>query len=124
MTTDIQHMTTRQLKRYMSKGIIQVEINPYYKGKDMSEIKLEELEEFQRFKHLLGHGISQSEASRRYDIPQATISRWVKLDHIPRLGMDRNRVLIDEAYISYYAHKYKKLDPGQGRRNDNLLFDS
>ncbi|MGB9899147.1 MAG: hypothetical protein ACPLTO_14655, partial [Thermanaerothrix sp.] len=47
-----------------------------------------------------------------------TIIRWVKCGYIKQLGVDRNKVLIDEADIAYCSEIYKK----RGRQG-RVLFN-
>jgi len=74
----------------------------------------ENLPEYQKHAHLKGTSIWLSEASRKYQIPQQTISRWVATGIIARMGLDGNRVLVDEADVAYCAEVYYK-NGGQGR---------
>lgn len=118
---DISTLTQTELKRLQSRGIIEVRIKPGYEGKDISTMEITDLQDFKPYKKLLGKGISISEASRRYRLNHSVISRWVRDGHIPNLGMEKNRKLVDEAYIAYYANEYNKIAKS-GRRTDKLLF--
>ena len=118
---DISTLTQTELKRLQSRGIIEVRIKPGYEGKDITQMEITDLKDFKQFKHLRGLGISISEASRRYGLNHSVVSRWVRDGHIPQIGMDKNRKMVDEAYIAYYAGEYKKIAKS-GRRTDKLLF--
>lgn len=80
------------------------------------------LKSFQSFDDLRGVAISISAAARKYNIPQGTISRWVSKGYIKKMGMDKNRVLIDESDIATVADIYRK-DPGHGRSTVKKLVD-
>jgi excisionase family DNA binding protein len=81
-------------------------------------IPKENLPEYQRFKNLIGNPISISAAARKYHVHHQTISRWVARDLIQRVGMDRNRILIDEADVAYCASVHKK----RGARRGTWVF--
>jgi predicted site-specific integrase-resolvase len=59
-----------------------------------------------------------SKAARDYEIPHQSISQWIKAGYIRKVGMDKNRVLVSEQDVAFYANMHKKFG-GQGRR----LFD-
>jgi hypothetical protein len=77
-------------------------------------IPKEELPEYQKHAHLKGQAIWQSEAARKYNISSKTISRWVSAGIIKSLGMDGNKMLIDEADMAYCAEIYHQRS-GQGK---------
>ena len=77
--------------------------------------KKEDLPEYKKFSSLKGNPIWLSEAERKYDISTQTLSRWVKAGYIPKIGLDGNRVLLNEQDVAYCAEIYKKRG-GQGRR--------
>jgi len=58
-------------------------------------------------------GISLSEASRRYNIPHQTISRWVKAGYINKLMYDGYALYIDENRMEQIANAYH-IRPGRG----------
>ena len=61
-------------------------------------------------------GISQSAASRKYNIPQRTISRWVERGEVLIIESENKReVYADERSLNKQVSKYQK-DPGQGKR--------
>lgn len=74
----------------------------------------EQLPEYKKHKHLKGVSIWLSEAARKYDIPQPTISRWVSSGYIKTLGMNGNRILADEADVAYCVEVYRQRR-GQGK---------
>jgi hypothetical protein len=61
-------------------------------------------------------GISQSAASRKFGVPQRTISRWVQSGDIPVLKRTNREVYIDETICKKKAEIYLK-NPGQGKRS-------
>jgi len=79
-------------------------------------IRKEDLSEYQVFAKLIGMPIWMSEAARKYNIPQQTISRWAKAGIIKRVGNDGNKILIDAADVAYCAKIYHERNTKQGRR--------
>jgi predicted site-specific integrase-resolvase len=76
--------------------------------------KKEDLPEYKKHAKLKGMTIWISEAARKYDIPNPTITRWVKAGIITTLGWDRNKRLINEQDVAYCAEIYTK-HKGQGK---------
>jgi excisionase family DNA binding protein len=74
----------------------------------------EELPEYKRFKNLIGNPISISAAARKYNVHQRTVSRWVSRDYIQRIGIEKNKILIDEADVAYCASIHKKRGAKRG----------
>jgi predicted site-specific integrase-resolvase len=68
----------------------------------------------QKYAHLKGKLIWLNEASRRYKIPQQTITRWVQKGILQRVSETGHRVYVDEAAMAYCAEVYH-LRRGQGR---------
>jgi len=111
----LQNLSMTDLINLVKHGMVSVTMTqeitiPYTMDK-------EEIE--QKYAHLRGTPISISAAARKYNLQHPTISRWVKRGYIQRIGMDKNRVLIDEAQIAYCAEVYHSR-PGQG----HWLFDN
>lgn len=118
---DISGLTIEKLKDLQERGIINIMLaSPTLQQgyTNVSDVPITDLPDFQPFKHLIGQGISYSEARRRYNVTHQTLMRWAQRGDIPILGKDKNRVLIDEGYVAYYAHRYHSLSPGRGRRTD------
>jgi hypothetical protein len=76
----------------------------------------EQLDLYQKFEHLKQNPISVSAASRKYDIPHPTISRWSKRGYIKRLGKDGRKVLLDEQDVAYCVAVYEEQNGGRGRQ--------
>ena len=72
-------------------------------------------ERLKKYAHLSGKGILVSEASRKYNITTATISRWIQRGLISVIKKSSRRTYIDEADIAYLADIYHS-NPGQGKR--------
>ena len=70
--------------------------------------KKEDLKEYKLHAHLKGVGISISDASRKYKINHSTLYRWSSAKYIARIGVDKNRVLLDEADVAYCAEIYQR----------------
>jgi len=74
----------------------------------------EELPEYKKHAHLKGQAIWLGEAERKYEIPHKTISRWASSGIIRRLGMEGNKVMLDEADVAYCAEIHRQRG-GQGK---------
>jgi hypothetical protein len=115
-------MSEDELRRLVDSGKIDAIALPdgdvAVSEKDMTEpLRKEDLPEFKKFSHLDGVEIGISESARKYDIPQPTISRWVKRGIISKLGYDGQKILINEQEIAYCAEIYKSNGGGtQGVR--------
>lgn len=64
------------------------------------------------------NGITISDASRKYKIPNSTISGWIKNGFIPVVKETGKQKYIDNNVIKCIAEQYKK---GQGRGNRQIL---
>ena len=71
------------------------------------------------FDHLRGSKIGIAEAARKYGLTPPTVSRWVRLGYIRKIGRQGQKVLIDEADVAYCATIYRLQGGGQGKR----IFD-
>lgn len=67
-----------------------------------------------QFAHLEGIRIHVSEAARKYNIPNPTISRWAKKGYIKILGKIGNKTMLNEADVARCADVYQERG-GQGR---------
>jgi hypothetical protein len=56
-----------------------------------------------------------AEASRDYDIPVSSLSRWYRSGYTRKIGKDRNRVLLNEADVAFVklVIESQDLKPGQ-----------
>jgi len=79
-------------------------------------LRKEDLPEYKKHAHLKGTSIWISEAERVYNIPNPTISRWVQMGFIKKLGVHGNKVMIDRADMAYCAEIYHSRQTKQGRR--------
>ena len=64
------------------------------------------------------NGICLRAASRKYKIPDRTISRWVRSGFLPILERTRNELYIDEILFAKIIKSYNSL-PDSGRRTIN-----
>ena len=76
----------------------------------------ETLPEYQAVKELKGVPIWLSEAERKYGIRESTIWSGVQKGFISRIGMDGNKVLVDESDVAYCKSIYERVSGGQGKR--------
>lgn len=109
---EIENLTPAQLKDFINRGILQV------MQKQTIPQKIEDTPEYKKNAKLKGQPIHLSEASRKYDIPKSTISRYVKLGIIKTLGKDGNKIILDHSYVAY-VNAVMQSRPGAGK----WLFD-
>jgi len=88
--------------------------------KRISEVESKEQVIQERFAHLRGKPVGIAEAARKYGITHPTISRWMRLGYIRRLGTNGQKILVDLADVAYCADVYRQRRGKQGRR----IFDS
>lgn len=108
MTTDIDTLPPATLKSLIERGILRVMENQPIPQ------TIEETPEYRRHAHLRSQPIHISQAARDYGIDKRTISRWVKRGILKTLGTEKNRVLLDRAYMAYCAEVYRTRR-GQGK---------
>jgi predicted site-specific integrase-resolvase len=82
--------------------------------KQLSSIHRDDLPEYQQFAHLHGQPIWVTEAARQYGVAQPNISRWIKSGVIKQLGVDKNRLLLDEQDVAYCAYVYHQRNAKRG----------
>lgn len=112
---DIHQLSKGELLSLINRGILQVMNASPYSVSMGAMTKKEDIPEYKRFAHLKGTAIGIGEASRKYNIPHPTISRWVQRGFITRLGTGKNRIVfIDEADIAYCA-QIAHTRPGSGK---------
>ena len=85
-------------------------------------LKKQDVPEYKDLKGLKGISISISEAARKYKIPNPTVSRWKTKGLLKQVGVEKNRVLVDEQDVAYCAHFYHQNQ--YGKRQGQWLFDS
>ncbi len=113
--TDLQNLSRGELHSLAVRGILKVVNSSAYSIPLPKTMSKEDLPEYQRYAHLAGVSIGIGEAARKYNIPQATVSRWVQKGFIAKLGSGKNRIkFIDEADIAYCA-AIAHSRPGSGR---------
>lgn len=104
-----QQIASGTIRAIKSTGDILVNEDDIY-----ADLPKHERPEYKRVAHLAGQKLLVSEASRKYSVPQGTISGWIKSGHIAVLDRSTRRTWIDEADIAYCAAIYHA-NPGQGR---------
>jgi hypothetical protein len=82
--------------------------------KQISNLRREDLPEYQQFSHLQGQPIWVAEAARKYNIVHQNVSRWIKAGVIKQVGVDRNRLLLDEQDVAYCAYVYHQRNAKRG----------
>lgn len=115
MNKNISNLSPTELKSLIDRGILQVKMNTAH----LLPTSIEQTPEYKKFLKLKGKTIGVSEAARKYDIPQPTITNWKKRGFIPVLGQEgAQKLLLDESYVAYCAHVFKK-NRGQGKKPFN-----
>jgi hypothetical protein len=106
----LDNLSPAELKSYVERGIIHVDMTTA----TLPE-RIEDTPEYKKFTKLKGNKIHVAAASRKYDVPHPTISRWVKNGFIPVIGKEgAQKLLLDESYVAYCVHVYCQA-PGRGR---------
>jgi predicted site-specific integrase-resolvase len=72
-------------------------------------------EDYKRFEHLANSPIGVREASRKYNIPNQTISRWYTKGYIKLLSIDGQKKYLSEQDVAYCAEIYHSNDGKQGK---------
>jgi predicted site-specific integrase-resolvase len=116
-------MSVRHLKTLINDGTIKAAMVMNNLVVDEDEVaktiqRKEDLPEYKKHAHLKGTPIWISEASRKYSVPNPTITVWAQRGLIKFLGYEKNRKLLDEADVAYCAEIYHQRR-GQGK----WLFD-
>ena len=112
---DIHNIHPKRLVDLAERGIIKIMVN---KQTPIPQT-IEDTPEYKKHADLKGQKISIGDASRKYNVPHRTISRWKDRNIIPVLGTGKNRrIFLDESYVAYCAEIYKSR-PGAGK----WLFD-
>jgi recombinational DNA repair protein RecR len=105
---NISDLSGAELKAYAERGIIRI-VND-----KPIPTRIEQTPEYQKHKHLAGHPIHVSEASRKYEIAHQTLSRYANKGIIKKLKRAGNKTMLDESYVAYVAEVFKSRD-GQGK---------
>jgi predicted site-specific integrase-resolvase len=111
-------VSTAQIRDLVESGKIEGGILPdgeVVVNEESLPVKKEDLPEYKKYAHLKGRAIWLNKASKDYNIPQQTITRWVKSNIIERLFDDGYRVFVNEQDVAYCAEIYHKFG-SQGRR--------
>jgi hypothetical protein len=82
--------------------------------KQLSNIRREDLPEYRQFAQLQGQPIWVTEAARKYNVAQPNISRWIKSGVIKPMGVEKNRLLLDEQDVAYCAYVYHQRNAKRG----------
>lgn len=114
----ITHLSTDVLNKLALSGKIRTVNTPseilVHQEDIVTTLPLRDRAEYAEFAHLAGVKVSMSEAGRRYNVDQKTISRWVKKGMIDHLGELGRQVFIDEAQIATAAKIYNAARGHQG----------
>jgi hypothetical protein len=95
MNKQLENMSPTQLKNYIERGNIVVMLPKPI------PTRIEDTPEFKKHKRLAGKPIHLSEACRKYGIALSTLSQWVKRGLIKKMPRDKNKIMLDEAYVAY-----------------------
>lgn len=111
--TEINKLTPFQLKNYVERGMLQIMITKPI------PTRLEETSQFKKHVKLIGTPIHLAEACRKYNIALSTLSQWVKRGLIKKLDPDKNKIMLDEAYVAYAVEVLRSHKQSKGSR----IFD-
>jgi hypothetical protein len=83
----------------------------------MTPTPRDDLAEYKKFKKLKGIPIWLSEAARKYELSHKTIQQWIVKGYIARLGVDGNKILLNEQDVAYCKFIYERMgDSTKGKR--------
>jgi hypothetical protein len=108
--------STEHIERLIELGLIQAAQNLERQIIPLERLRrLESILEGVDLSELEGKTIHLAEASRDYDIPVSSLSRWYRSGYIRKMGKDRNRVLLNEADVAFIklVIESQDLKPGQ-----------
>ncbi|MCW4004957.1 MAG: helix-turn-helix domain-containing protein [Candidatus Bathyarchaeota archaeon] len=108
---DLEHISHTQLINLVKRGIVRIDMLTTLPINAMSKY---DTPEYQRHSNVRGKSISIREASRKYNVPNPTISRWVRRGLIKIIARINNKIMIDEADVAYCAD-IRSQNPGAGR---------
>lgn len=86
--------------------------------KKRTKPKKEDYPEHKKYKDLQDNPIHIKKASRKYNISDATLSRYADIGLIEVIGKDKNRILLDEQDVAYCAEILNKYG-GKGKKAFN-----
>lgn len=102
---ELSHVSPQELADMAQRGIIKVMVTPTV---DIAHVKKTDLPQYKKHAHLKGVKISVREASREFDIPAPTLSRWATRGIIKILERTEREVYLDKADVAYSAEIYKE----------------
>ncbi|MEA2008851.1 MAG: hypothetical protein U9O54_06990 [Chloroflexota bacterium] len=85
-------------------------------------LRKEDLPEYQQFAHLAGETTWIGKASRDYDIPQPTISRWTNDELIRVVRNEGQKKILDSQDVAYCAFIYQEFQE-EGETRGRRIFD-
>jgi hypothetical protein len=111
-TSEIDQLSPFELKYYIERGMLRV-----MKTKPIPPrpARIEETPEFKKHSKLIGTPIHLAEACRKYNIALSTMSQWTKRGLIKKLAPDKNKIMLDEAYVAYAVEVLRSHKESKGR---------
>ncbi len=109
-----------ELKRLAQSGKISAAVLPdgdmvVSENSVKESLKKEDLPEYKKHAKLADEVTWASKVTRDYEIPNQTISRWVKSGYIKKEGTQGRKILLNAQDVAYCAEIYK-IRGGQGKR--------
>jgi hypothetical protein len=95
---DLNKLPAAELKDLAKRGILTVMTQ-----RSLSDLKYTDLPQYKKHSKWKGIKITMREASRLFDIPHQTISRWVSKNYITVLEHKPREVYLDKADVAYCA---------------------
>lgn len=115
--TKLDELSPFELKYYAERGILKVmETRPI----PQRPMRIEQTEEFKKHEKLIGTPIHLAEACRKYGVALSTMSQWVKRGLIKKLAPDKNKIMLNEAYVAYCVDVLRSHDKSKGK----WIFDT
>lgn len=89
--------------------VSEASIRKFHKQQPISQptgLHKEDLPEYSKFKNLSGKRIWARGAEEKYGVPAQNITTWVQKGFIGKLGVEKNKILINEQDVAYCAEIY------------------
>lgn len=106
---DLERMPGAQIKDLAKRGILRV-----MSATPIKNLKYTDLPQYRKHAHWKRIEITASEASRLFDVPQMTVSRWAKDNKITVLRRTNREIYLDKADVAYCVEILRER-PGAGK---------
>ena len=109
----LQHMIEAGAIKAANVGgetvVSEASLRKFHKQQPISQptgLHKEDFLEYSKFRHLSGKSIWARGAEEKYGVPAQNITTWVQKGFISKLGVEKNKILLDEQVVAYCAEIY------------------